>query len=81
MLPAAAVCLAGYGADGDSVSNDGTCTGCKEGFYQVAYGHRRVRATAILGIKVRAIVRDLTDAELVIAQGQENNARQDLSFI
>ena len=52
----------------------------KEGF-QVAYGHRRVRATAMLGIKVRAIVRDLTDAELVIAQGQENNARQDLSFI
>jgi ParB family transcriptional regulator, chromosome partitioning protein len=53
----------------------------KQGFYQVAYGHRRVRATAMLGIKVRAIVRDLTDKELVIAQGQENNARQDLSFI
>jgi ParB family transcriptional regulator, chromosome partitioning protein len=53
----------------------------KEGQYQVAYGHRRVRAAALLGIKVRAVVRQLSDEELVVAQGQENNARQDLSFI
>ena len=53
----------------------------KNGQFQVAYGHRRVRAATMLGTKVRAVVRDLSDAELVIAQGQENNARQDLSFI
>ncbi len=53
----------------------------KEGRFQVAYGHRRVRAAEMLGIKVRAVVRELSDSELVVAQGQENNARQDLSFI
>jgi ParB family chromosome partitioning protein len=51
------------------------------GRYQTAFGHRRVRAVAILGIPVRAIVRDLTDEEMVVAQGQENHARKDLSYI
>jgi len=49
--------------------------------YQIAFGHRRVRAAARLGIKVRAVVRDLTDQELVVAQGKENLDRRDLSFI
>jgi ParB family chromosome partitioning protein len=49
--------------------------------FQVAYGHRRVRALRELGKPVRAVVRALTDEELVVAQGQENNARRDLSFI
>jgi ParB family chromosome partitioning protein len=49
--------------------------------YQMAFGHRRLRAVAELGLKVRAIVRELTDTELVIAQGKENNDRKDLSFI
>lgn len=53
----------------------------KEGRYQVAYGHRRLRAVAQLGRKVRAIVRSLTDAQLVVAQGVENSARHDLSYI
>jgi ParB family chromosome partitioning protein len=34
-----------------------------------------------LGLPVKAVVRDLTDEQLVVAQGQENNERQDLSFI
>ncbi|MEH3147382.1 MAG: plasmid partitioning protein RepB [Methylobacterium frigidaeris] len=51
------------------------------GRFQTAYGHRRVRAATILGRPVRAVIRPLTDAELVVAQGQENNARRDLSFI
>ena len=51
------------------------------GRYQVAYGHRRWRAAAELERTVRAVVKVLTDEELVIAQGQENNERQDLSFI
>lgn len=51
------------------------------GRFQVAFGHRRVRACRALGIRVKAVVRPLTDAELVIAQGAENAARVDLSFI
>lgn len=53
----------------------------EDGRYQVAYGHRRLAATRELGSKVRAVVRDLSDEQLVISQGQENNARTDLSFI
>ena len=53
----------------------------RTGFYQVAYGHRRWRAALDLGIKVRAIVQALTDAELVVAQGKENSERRNLSFI
>jgi ParB family chromosome partitioning protein len=51
------------------------------GRYQIAYGHRRLRALRELGQRVRAVVRSLSDDELVIAQGQENSARRDLSFI
>src|SRR5258708_1657674 len=51
------------------------------GRYEVAFGHRRLRAARELGIKVRAVVRSLTDEQLVIAQGQENSGRTDLTFI
>lgn len=51
------------------------------GRYEVAFGHRRLRAARELGIKVRAVVRDLTDEQLVVAQGQENSGRTDLTFI
>jgi ParB family transcriptional regulator, chromosome partitioning protein len=53
----------------------------KAGRYQVAYGHRRLRAAVELGKPVRAVVRELSDAELVVAQGQENSARLELSYI
>ena len=49
--------------------------------YQVAYGHRRLKAAARLAIPVRAIIRPMTDVELVIAQTKENLDRQDLSYI
>ena len=49
--------------------------------FQIAYGHRRVEALRSLARPVRAVVRALNDAELVVAQGQENSARKDLSFI
>ena len=52
-----------------------------EGRFQVAYGHRRLRAVRDLGRKVRAVVRDMSDIELVLAQGLENSQRQDLSYI
>lgn len=53
----------------------------QDGRYQAAYGHRRLKAAASLGRKIHAVVRQLTDVELIVAQGQENNARLDLSFI
>lgn len=49
--------------------------------FQVAFGHRRLAAARELGIKIRAVVRSLTDEQLVVNQGQENNARANLSFI
>lgn len=51
------------------------------GRYQIAYGHRRCAAAAELGLPVKAIVRPLRDDELVVAQGQENGERRNLSFI
>lgn len=52
-----------------------------EGRYMVVFGHRRHRVAKALGRKVKAVVRDLGDKDHVIAQGQENSARADLSFI
>ena len=52
-----------------------------EGRYEVAFGHRRLRAARELGLKVRAVVRPLSNEELVIAQGQENSARTDLTYM
>ena len=52
-----------------------------KGRFQVAYGHRRLAATKELGIKVRAVVRQLTDDQLVVSQGQENSARTNLSYV
>lgn len=51
------------------------------GRFEVAFGHRRLRAAVELKRPVKAVVRELSDQELVIAQGQENNERQDLSYI
>ncbi len=53
----------------------------KEGVYQVVYGHRRWRAAKELGIALKAVVVELDDSELVVAQGIENGQRQDLTWI
>ncbi|WP_426239494.1 plasmid partitioning protein RepB [Pararhizobium sp. DWP1-1-3] len=53
----------------------------REGRFQVAYGHRRLAAIKKIGGPIRAVIRDLTDEQLVVSQGQENNARTDLTFI
>lgn len=51
------------------------------GRYMLVFGHLR-RLTAVrLGRKVRAVVKEMTDREHVIAQGQENNGRANTSFI
>ena len=49
--------------------------------YQVVYGRRRVAALKELGQPVKALVRVLDDREVILAQGQENTARKDLSYI
>jgi ParB family chromosome partitioning protein len=53
----------------------------ENGRYQVAFGHRRLRAAVQLQRPVKAFVKSLSDRDLVIAQGQENSARTDLSFV
>ncbi len=53
----------------------------KPGRYQLVYGHRRWRAARELGIRLKAIVSDLDDRAMALAQGLENAARQDLSWI
>jgi ParB family transcriptional regulator, chromosome partitioning protein len=52
-----------------------------EGRYDIVYGRRRVAALKRLGRPVRAMVRELPTRDLIVAQGQENTARRDLSFI
>lgn len=49
--------------------------------YEVVYGRRRLAALKRLGQPVKALIRDLDDRALVLAQGQENTARKDLTFI
>lgn len=51
------------------------------GRFQIVYGRRRLRATKDLGTPLRALVEPMDDTKLVIAQGIENGARQDLSWI
>lgn len=49
--------------------------------FQIVYGRRRLAAAKQLGIKFKAAIRDLSDEEAVVFQGEENTAREDLSFI
>ncbi|CAN2536392.1 plasmid partitioning protein RepB [Methylosinus sp. H3A] len=51
------------------------------GRYQVVYGHRRWRAAKELGRPLKCMIVDYSDSELVVAQGIENAARQDLTWI
>lgn len=51
------------------------------GRFQTVFGHRRVKVARQLGRPVRAVVKRMGDEDHVIAQGQENAARANLSFI
>jgi ParB family transcriptional regulator, chromosome partitioning protein len=53
----------------------------KSGRYMVVFGHRRLAIARELGRKVRAVVKSMDDRAHVVAQGQENSARSNLSFI
>jgi ParB family transcriptional regulator, chromosome partitioning protein len=50
------------------------------GHYQIVYGRRRTLACLDLGIPVQAMICPMDDAALLMAQGQENTARRNLSF-
>ena len=52
-----------------------------DGELEVVYGRRRLLACRALKIDVRAAITELTDEEAIIAQGLENSARKDSSFI
>jgi ParB family chromosome partitioning protein len=51
------------------------------GRYMIVFGRRRTRVARELKIPVRAVIKDLEDIAHIIAQGQENTARANLSFI
>ncbi|WP_340246030.1 plasmid partitioning protein RepB [Sulfitobacter pontiacus] len=53
----------------------------QSGRFEIVYGRRRLKALKAIGVPVKAMVRHLDDHALVMAQGQENTARQDLSFV
>lgn len=53
----------------------------RQGRYEIVYGRRRLKALKELEQPVKAMIRQLDDHDLVMAQGQENTARQELSFI
>ncbi|MGN7963627.1 plasmid partitioning protein RepB [Brucella sp. 22210] len=52
-----------------------------DGRFMIVFGHRRVKVARELGRNVRAVVKALDDKAHIIAQGQENSARANLSFI
>ncbi len=49
--------------------------------YITIFGHRRITAARTLEIPVRAIVAEMPEEDAFVAQGQENNARLNTSFI
>ena len=53
----------------------------RAGRYMIVFGHRRARVARELGVPVRAVVKNLADIAHIVAQGQENTARANLSFI
>lgn len=51
------------------------------GNFQIVYGRRRLAAAKLLGCKFKTVVRELSDEQAVILQGEENAERADLTFI
>lgn len=49
--------------------------------YEVVYGRRRIAACRILGIKVKAYIKEMDQREALVSQALENSARLERSFI
>jgi ParB family transcriptional regulator, chromosome partitioning protein len=53
----------------------------RPGRFMIVFGHRRARAARELGLPLRAVVKEIEEINHIIAQGQENSRRADLTFI
>ena len=51
------------------------------GRFRIVYGRRRLAALRQIGLPAKALVRDLDEDQAILAQGQENTFRRDLSWI
>lgn len=51
------------------------------GRFRIVYGRRRLEALRRLGLPAKALVREMDATQAIIAQGQENSFRKDLSWI
>lgn len=51
------------------------------GRYRIVYGRRRLAALRLLNLPAKALIRELDEDQAIIAQGQENSYRKDLSWI
>ncbi|TCQ74749.1 ParB family chromosome partitioning protein [Ochrobactrum sp. BH3] len=49
--------------------------------YQIVFGRRRLSAAKQLGLPFRAIIKELTDEQAIVYQGEENTNREDLTFV
>lgn len=49
--------------------------------YRVIYGRRRLAALRLIGKPAKALIRSLDEDQAILAQGQENSFRKDLSWI
>lgn len=51
------------------------------GRYQIVYGRRRLKALKLIGSPAKAMIRNLSEQQAILAQGQENSHRLNPSFI
>ncbi|WP_386684924.1 ParB/RepB/Spo0J family partition protein [Loktanella sp. R86503] len=51
------------------------------GRYKIIYGRRRLAALRLIGKPAKALIRVLNEDQAILAQGQENSFRKDLSWI
>lgn len=51
------------------------------GRYIIVFGRRRLKVALELGLQVKSVIKQLDDTTAIVAQGQENAARSNLSFI
>lgn len=49
--------------------------------YEVVYGRRRIAACRVLGLKVKAYIKEMDQREALVSQALENSARLERSFI
>nr|WP_313014204.1 plasmid partitioning protein RepB [Brucella intermedia] len=49
--------------------------------YQIVFGRRRWNAAKQLGLPFRAVIKELTDEQAIVYQGEENTNREDLTFL